>query len=494
MKTKKVHIALLYVFFAFLLVVSAVFGGRNFLPAFADTDGAGALEDLQKDETFNASEYPDNVQDRGIYVIQIAESSDGKLLIYTYQPCQKLQYLVATDVNMSLTESVDATRLYALTLINVQSVFGKYVVNDVSVNAAEAKRYYNITSIFREYDPYIDASSDLDDGTKKISYAVGKLFVSETVDGKPVYSENKKDVITITTAYAGNILCKDEATHVNGYGNIYGVSMTLLYVAFDTDLPIDWLYEADVEYTRQSYAFKIHCVSADGAGHGIGEKYDEQKGEPVKERATLYSDKDIITGKYSWREIQTVDSYKQKLQENDMELTEEGQKGLEGKKWVLNFATKEAHTHMDFSGDPLSWVTKPDPSVQTEIVDNVTILRLKFEHDEKTYDLGAVSSVMLVHEKPSNTLPESGFSIPWWVWLIVAAVVLLILLPILGFIFPVFGKLLLSILRRLWWLISAPFRWIGSLIKERKNRSAGKTKSKPKTKSKSKSKAKKKKS
>ena len=64
MKSKQVCKRLFGVFFAFLLLVSAVMSGRVILPAFAaTTQYTSVLEDLQKDSEFNASAYPDNAAD-----------------------------------------------------------------------------------------------------------------------------------------------------------------------------------------------------------------------------------------------------------------------------------------------------------------------------------------------------------------------------------------------------------------------------------------------
>lgn len=81
------------VILALLLLAVMLVGGRCISFAFADTPQfTSALTDLQKDSNFNADEYPDNANDYSIQVIQIAESTDKKLLIYTYQPTVFVQF------------------------------------------------------------------------------------------------------------------------------------------------------------------------------------------------------------------------------------------------------------------------------------------------------------------------------------------------------------------------------------------------------------------
>ena len=77
----------------------------------ATTRYSGVLEDLQKDETFNIEDYPAINDDYSIQVIQIAESSDNELFIYVYQPAAKVKFFQATQVNMSLNDKVDTTKL-----------------------------------------------------------------------------------------------------------------------------------------------------------------------------------------------------------------------------------------------------------------------------------------------------------------------------------------------------------------------------------------------
>lgn len=79
--------------------------------AYADvTTTSSVLSDLSQDENFNVSKYPMNNNDYSIKVIQVAESVDGYLVIYTYQPSNVKEPLDVTKVNMSLSQEVDRDR------------------------------------------------------------------------------------------------------------------------------------------------------------------------------------------------------------------------------------------------------------------------------------------------------------------------------------------------------------------------------------------------
>ena len=114
------------IIFAFLLSAATVFSGWVSLPAFANVYGnTNVIKDLQRDATFNAEDYPDKADDYSIKVLQVAESDKNELYLYTYQPCQKTTYLIATDVNMSLSATADGTKLYELIIVKTNGVFAK---------------------------------------------------------------------------------------------------------------------------------------------------------------------------------------------------------------------------------------------------------------------------------------------------------------------------------------------------------------------------------
>ena len=98
---------------ALFMLLFGLIGGRQEPSAFAEERAyTNVLADLQKDETFSVMNYPEIIDPENelygvIQVIQIAESDSGELFLYTYQPSNKAKPLLATEVNMSLSESAD---------------------------------------------------------------------------------------------------------------------------------------------------------------------------------------------------------------------------------------------------------------------------------------------------------------------------------------------------------------------------------------------------
>ncbi len=499
-------IVMLLTFFATMI------GGQMRLPALAATLSSDVLEDLKKDAAFDVSAYPSDPKNYKVQVIQIAETSEGGLCVYTYQPSQMTHYLVATDINMSLSESADGTQLYGLTLLSCRGVFAKYQVKDFKVSEAE-KRYYNVTSIYREFDRYIDAPAQLDNVTKKVAYSVGKLFVVETVDGAPVYYERKQEIIEITDKYVGNVMY-DGGTNIG-----WGLSKTALnafYVAFDSDKEIEKLYEADVAYSTQTLQYKVKVNMLQfWNNYARGEAYEIQRGEKTPhDPVTLNYNSKNSAGKYSWDQIQSVEEFKANLSKNGLELTTDAEAGLRGKKWVLNFASATCEANggdgvwVGIATGLLGMAFVNDPTVRTTAVGDVSILRLKFEKDGKLYNLGAVDGMTTGSGKPSNRLDgydennenfslnryfkdKTGVSLVWWIVIAVAVIAVIVVIVLacvnpqfaaaLGKFFGAIGTGLLYVLSGVWWLICLPFKKLAELAEKNKAKPK-KSKPKPKTK------------
>lgn len=311
----------LIVFVFVTLVLFSLIGigvGGN---AYADTSlsgYSGVLDDLQKDETFNPDDYPAIDDDYSLQVIQIAESTAGELFVYVYQPAANVKPLTATQINMSLTDdfapydyedNVDnvgsntggngesgndgvfggedggghgggggsfhsleratdtqsSTYLYDLTLLNRNGVFAKYKVSGFTVNGSMV-RYYNITSIYREFNKDLgDEPTGGSDTIVEVSFPVGKLFTVETaVNGQITYSCEKHKVVEVLKPFFGHIRYTDD----NGWTK---KSCDSHFVAFSTDWQIDELYLAELEYTALSAETFGKNGQTTGVSFGDGE-------------------------------------------------------------------------------------------------------------------------------------------------------------------------------------------------------------------------------
>lgn len=445
---------LLHALLALFLLVVTVIGGWGILPAFADISRySGVLTDLKKDGDFNVADYPDNAKDYSIKVIQIAESTDGELFLYTYQPSQKTTYLVATDINMSLSESVSGTQLYGLTLVSANGVLCKYKVNELTVSE-KATRYYNITSVYRKWIKGVDKETENDNTINEVSFEVGKLFIVKTENDGVTYSVQDTETILITDKYNGYI------RYYNGFHLWGNSSCDSHYVAFSTDRPIDTLLEADVYYVAHSerqYTYTQNPFIPSETT--VGANYDGYKYLTCNQQAENPAE-GWRGKKYTWKRIESVDEFLKKE-----ELTGIVKENVSDKKWVLRF----------FESPYTSVITTGNIDTNYIVVTSVSILRLKFVTDGVTYDLGVVDNKQSGGRNPSNTNThekEDFFvwlaritGVPQWVWILaVVLVCLAILLPVLSVIFPVFGQFLLWLLKGLGWLICLPFKGIKALI------------------------------
>lgn len=470
---------IIIVLITLLLLIVAFIGGRGVFPAFADTYGnTNVLQDLQKDSSFDINDYPDNSTDYSVNVIQIAESVKGDLYLYTYQPCQKTRYLIATDINMSLSESADGTRLYDLTLVNTSGVFGKYLVKDIKVNSDKV-RYYNITSIYRLWDKEIDGSSGNDNIKNEKYFAVGKCFKAETVDGSVKYSCSGVDTIEIKNPYVDFLSYGQQSN----WDYIFGVTKwtDIHYVALSTNKKIDLLKQADVTYITQSY----HYTGKNNEGYTYGEKSEPQY-------ITLTGKEEIgIDGneKYTWKSIYRTEDFIETT-----ELMGTAKAEVEKSEFVLVFLKTPFDEQEKWS--MMQGHYKEADGVK---VSDVSILRLMFETDGKVYNLGALMDKQegddIAGNKPENE--DIGFWAYIWrcivrlfdgtatlteqiVAIVVLAICILalpILLTVLSLCIPAFGAVMKTIFKAiwtgikylfigLWYIISAPFRFIAWIVRK----------------------------
>ena len=203
----------LYIF-TLAMVFAIIFGVTSVVaPITVSADGAyysSPLDDLSKDSNFNASEYLVVNDKYSIEVIQIAESENNELFVYTYQPCQDTYPLTATEINMSLSADVGCvvdddgnyvagsatSKLYKLEFLNADGVFAKYKVSDFTVSD-DIVRYYTISTIYRDYIGDIDGSSGNDNTILSKAFAVGKQYAAITTENGVSYACKNIDFVVI---------------------------------------------------------------------------------------------------------------------------------------------------------------------------------------------------------------------------------------------------------------------------------------------------------
>ncbi len=406
------------------------------------------LSDLRTDENFDESQYPSVSDDFSLQVIQIAESSDNELFVYVYQPAHSAMDLPATEIRLSTNapdDEVISYKDYELSLISTRGVFDKYKIKDFTVKT-DSVRYYNIVQIVREWDNLIDDDLPMDNTTSTVPYEVSQKWEVSTVDGKTTYRVLTLETITITDKFVGYV------RYDEGF-KLYVDSCDSHFVAFNTDRNMDKLLEADLTYVSRRYMDVIGI-------HGDGVPTYEDSLTIFK--TLTYTDKASNDGdglfgkKYTWERIQKTEDFLSETDETDnVTITKKGATALENTAWVLRFAeTSFKNVSSGMVGSSTSYGTE---------VSDVTILRLKFETEGETYNLGVIDNKQTGSSEPVATVkPDPWKQFKTMMKKILKWIVIGFGIVILGFIVGLFGR---PIVDFLWGLIKLPFRLIGKLFK-----------------------------
>ncbi len=448
----------LNILLAFVLSVCAVFNAVHTLATAEEITYTEVLTDLQKDSSFNADNYPTKADDYSLQIIQLAESVNKELFVYVYQPSG--DKVKASSINISTTINDEISyHNYKLELINFDGTLFKYKVAGLEVKT-DPVRYYAISSVYRPYNADIDDNKSGNNTINEVNYAVNRQYCFGEINGKPYVNCVDIETIVVTDKFVGFVRYKD------GF-KLYVGACDSHFVAFNTNKPMDKLLEADVYYTTQSYDWS--SVPFVGVKETFGDKAD-------KYAYLKYTDKvehtggGLFAGTYKWDRIQTIDDFiKGENRENiyhgavldvktSSKLTDEALTELKGKKWVLRFA----ETSYSLSG----YSTTGSTFESYTLVGDVTILRLKFETDGITYNLGVIDNKQSGSKDPSNetdidiSLNKRGKMI---LYLLMLILLIILLAPILPYV-----------LQAIVWIISLPFKGISAVVKSTKRRRAEK--------------------
>lgn len=452
MMTKK---RLAVMLLAFVLGISAVIAAAQ-VPVIAKAESTvtytNVLEDLQRDSSFSKENYPERATDYSLQIIQLAESSSKELFVYVYQPSGQLKGLVASSINISTTVN-DAISYhnYKLELLNADGVFFKYKVLELVVKD-DAVRYYAITSVYRKWDKTIDPATGNDNTVTEVNYNVSKQYAFGTINGKPYVNCVDIDTIVVRDKFVGFV------RYENGF-TLYNSACDSHFVAFNTDKPIDKLLEADVYYTTQSYNW--NWTAFVGEKETFGTKQDNYSYLKYTDKVE-HTGEGWFAGTYKWNRIQTVDDFiSGENRENifhgavldvkvSTKLTDSALNELKGKKWVLRFTETAYSFTPDYTGTGSQYSS-------STVIGDVTILRLKFETDGITYNLGTIDNKQSGGKDPSNitdidvSLNDTGKKLAALIMLILAIVLLAPVLP--------------YILKAVIWIVMLPINGIAALIK-----------------------------
>ena len=463
---KQVKNSFIYLMFALLLLaVMSVSGWWYISPAFADTEQyTSVLEDLQKDSTFSIDEWNDESKHGVTEVVQIAISLDKELFIYVHQvgDIRDFSYVV---MNIALFSTELDFRSYVIEEVDCTDNFFKYKVIDFEVAASDIQKY-----CISRLDYPVDSKPN---GSQLVTFdtvSIGQIWTVTHINGNYEYSYTYFDSIEVTDKFVG---CDYRYVLPTGWSG-YKSQTNTFYIAFDTDIKMSNLMEAQIEYKQSDIV---------GSNVSPLKNVVVQRDKEISYTHEVYKhwlvDWPAGTEFKSYNAISTPAEFSK-----NFGITIPKKENGKDYEWVVVFYNETKTS--GFPGEFNIWNLKPL---------DTTILRLKFEKDGTTYNLGTIDNrVSVVIPEP-----ERGDSIGFWryVWrcivklfkgtadfletvVAVAAIfVVVALLPILLFVLslvsPAFKGVMKTIFKHigkgikwfftgLWWVISAPFKLIVHLF------------------------------
>lgn len=342
------------------------------------------VEDLEKDENFDSSNYPVNSTNYTLSLIQIGETEYDQLVLYIYNPSKRL---TATSINMSIDRG-NRYKVYYLRKESTSGTIDKYVVDGYKVTD-DNYRYYYIASLYRKFDSSIDKDNTSDlTTTDEISYRVGFNYCcyynknNELIYEKDIV--NLVEIEPIITSYVrydegGFVLFGDSACDAHFIG--FNV------VNYDVKKIID----ADISFKVQKYKYHfatggniIREYDYDLDNDGVEDPLIEYNGVFLSKNDNVFIKGDgLIKAEYKWNRIVNSSTFISEFKSNGGELKETAEADILKSSWVFAFYESD----YIFKGN---YATAYDYTA--EKVKEVVILRLHFVTPGGTYNLGVVSN------------------------------------------------------------------------------------------------------
>lgn len=489
---KNTYKTVFWVAVVFLIFLSAICGiGFKTYAVFADSVSSysNVLEDLNKDNEFDINKYPPKLGDGSIEIIQVAESVDGELFIYTYQPGYLSTVYSActvvlarepnTDMNLDFSE-------YSLNRLSNSGTLYKYKVENFEVNSSAPVRYYNISSILRKWNRYFDMGLENGNTESEVPYSVEQLW-TVTGTGETVnYAVEFSEMIEIQNKYVGYVTYFDGSSIK--WNNVNTGTTYAHFVAFSTYRQIDRLVSVKLTF-NETYVTDTYCCNSLHTtlvfGHSYGDHFDYTYSDPISHEITInYQDRGgnpgggnyIKADPYAWYRIRSTSEFMADETNKDYKLTSGTISNVENTNWVLSFYETPFFRNLD---NPLN-VFDEHADESWSIVSNVMLLELEFETDGHPYKLGVVDNKQTGSGESGNEMTEEN---PYYKWkygttstaktLSTVGLILAIVLPIVGVIiaiivlsimYPPFGEIVKGVLS----VIGFPFILIARLFKKGK--------------------------
>ena len=415
------------------------------------------LYDLQKDAKFNIANYPamtwdyfnslntDGNEDNDIEhvsVIQIGESIDGELYIYTYQPLNGTSDITASSINMSVGFGSTSVIKYTLKCVSFDGVFKKYLVENFTV-PSDFERYYNIIEIERPFNALFDEKISDETITDYKAHSVAQTWCCYYQNNALVYEMSTLDVVEITPTMTGFIYCENGITWGSLLGRDEGCHAH--FVSFNIEnYDVDKIINADLVYKKRTFQKNTTQGYVLGFKYGDpkvsvsypnGEEYEDVPYTVTSEQEVEYKGAGLRAKTYTWHRIMTGQDFVSNYEKQDG-IPQDGvtKETLSNSQFVFAFTeTDIAMTHFETwtDGTPSTLSSTTDIIEGTQIA-QVDILRLEFVVDGDTYNLGVVGDTTSGDDKADGFLVGLEEDEDWWqklVALIMGGFLLLLIWP-----------------------------------------------------------------
>lgn len=461
---KKFTYTVMAIAILFISLISFVCGGVGV--TYAATSTSEVLADLRKDPDFDESAYPYVKDDYGLYVIQIAESSNKELFVYAYQPCNDTYDLKGTKISISYGYSVDGSgltpHLYNLQLVSTDGTLDKYYVEGFTV-PNDGDRYYNIVEIFRMINTEIDGEQDPTNPKTDKAYPVGQQWYVCDLNDNKHYEMNTFNTMFVETVLSSYITLQN-GLDWGSFVGINGMCDCWIFCFNAEEYDIKHVFDADLIFSYR----KVKDNYFDGIGHQYSyDEDDKYKNNIVtlKDIDTFsFSGSGLFANNFEWNRIMSSKKFISNAENQSVRFSDSVREKILSSQWVFSYYETERV------------ISKPGVHVEhytanyTDVYE-VGLLRLHFQDfSGNYYDLGVVNDLT----NPSDISAGVGvdalteaFEKFWdmFVKIILALVGIALIALLFNFIGPV--KVVLQyIFKAIGFVICAPFKLLKSIFKK----------------------------
>lgn len=454
---KYLIVAPLVVFFIFFCLF---FSGN----VYAASETVSVLTDLQKDSNFNISDYPSDYTDYSIKLIQIAETTAKELVVYIYQPSHYKVDLTATKISISYGYSKDGTglepKIYPLKLLSTEGVFDKYLVENYTITS-DTSRYYNIVSIFRNYNSTADKEKNDGFDFTDIACSVGQQWCAYYLNDSIVYEMNTFKTMQIDTIFEGNVDFQNSITWDNFIGK-YDKGQVWFKCFNSPDYVIKHIFDVDLTWKKQYMKYTNYNLKAD-TDEAIGDVEYIDNITIDDNDVIEYTNSGLIKRTYSWNRILSSEDFIKALNKNKCDISDDALEKVKASEWVITY---------DITPCTIEYVGGTYVSsykYHYNIFDS-GILRISFlDVLGKFYDLGVVNSLTSPDSISDGSslaplLSTLGDFFTKLFQILGILALILVLVFVSNLILPVF-KVLEVIWNGIVFVISLPFKLINWIFK-----------------------------